>query len=228
MRLSILIPSKGRPEQLRRAVGCALAQTWPDVEVIVQDGSDTPTVLSDDPRLQYVNEPDTGIANGLNRAAARATGDVLHFACDDDLMHADTAADALAAIDAGYAWTAGRIIVEGPPLPGRRVEDEELHGGEPWNPRVMMIGNVIPQPATFFTRCVFDEAGGFDESLRLCVDYELWGRIGRCYEPAIRQHIDATYHRWPGSASVVEIAELHREAEIIRARWREHGFGWRP
>jgi glycosyltransferase involved in cell wall biosynthesis len=224
MTVSILIPTKDRPQQLERAVRLALAQTHADIEIVVQDAStDTRDPrLPDDPRLSYTREPDTGIPNALNRAAARATGEILHFACDDDEPYPDTVENAVTAFARGYQWTAGRIDAV---TPGER---NRLHGGERWRPATLLIGNVIPQPATFFTRCIFDEAGGFDESLKLCQDYELWGRFARCYPPLIRQHIDSTYHRWEGSTSVMDPDALETEAELIRARWRAHGIGWRP
>jgi glycosyltransferase involved in cell wall biosynthesis len=224
VKVSILIPTRDRPEKLERAVRLALAQTYADIEIVVQDAStDTRDPrLPDDPRVFYIREPDTGIPNGLNRAAALARGDVLHFCCDDDAMFPDAVDDALTAFAQGYQWTAGRIDAVTPGEPNRP------HGGERWRVSTLLIGNVIPQPATFFTRCIFDEAGGFDESLALCIDYELWGRFARCYPPLIRQHIDSTYHRWVGSTSVMDPDAVEAEAELIRARWRAHGIGWRP
>jgi len=230
MRASILIPSKDRPEKLEQAVRFALDSIHTQVEVVVMDGSTSTLepVLPNDPRLIYVREPDDGIAHALNRAAAIATGDVLHYACDDDQMRSDAAASAVAAISQGWTWTYGAIEIVTLTEYGTHAF-HSMNGGWAWEDGDRLRReNYVPQPATWFSREAFDRAGGYDESIRWCVDYELLGRFAVNREhPLVRAHVDSTYVQWPGSTSVGIPHLMIEEADAIRIRWRDHGLGWR-
>ena len=68
---TIVIPTHDRPGLLERAVASALAQTTPDLQVVVVDDGSTPPVRlpSPDPRLQVVRNP-----RPLGPSAARNLG----------------------------------------------------------------------------------------------------------------------------------------------------------
>jgi glycosyltransferase involved in cell wall biosynthesis len=87
--VSVVVPTRDRPELLRRAVGAILGQTYPGLVecVVVFDQSD-PDPPWGDPgpsrRLLLVrNDRTPGLAGARNAGAARATGELLAF-CDDD------------------------------------------------------------------------------------------------------------------------------------------------
>jgi glycosyltransferase involved in cell wall biosynthesis len=87
--VSVVVPTRDRPELLRRAVTAILGQTYPGLVecVVVFDQSD-PQLPWGDPgpsrRLQLVrNDRTPGLAGARNAGAARATGELLAF-CDDD------------------------------------------------------------------------------------------------------------------------------------------------
>jgi glycosyltransferase involved in cell wall biosynthesis len=87
--VSVVVPTRDRPELLRRAVTAILAQTYPGLVecVVVFDQSD-PDLPWGDPgpsrRLLLVrNDRTPGLAGARNAGAARATGELLAF-CDDD------------------------------------------------------------------------------------------------------------------------------------------------
>jgi glycosyltransferase involved in cell wall biosynthesis len=87
--VSVVVPTRDRPELLRRAVTAILGQTYPGLVecVVVFDQSD-PDLPWEDPgpsrRLLLVrNDRTPGLAGARNAGAARATGELLAF-CDDD------------------------------------------------------------------------------------------------------------------------------------------------
>ncbi len=91
--VSVIIPTRHRPEQLKAAVQSALAQdmgTGDSLEVIVvQDGSDQPTEFAlraiDDRRLRViVLSAKRGHASARNAGIARASGAWCAFLDDDD------------------------------------------------------------------------------------------------------------------------------------------------
>ncbi|MGZ6296948.1 MAG: glycosyltransferase family 2 protein [Candidatus Limnocylindrales bacterium] len=88
--MSVVIPTHARPALLMRAVLSALAQTVPEVEVIVVvDGSDPATheALAGlaDPRLRAIELPTNGGACvARNRGVVEARADWIAFLDDDD------------------------------------------------------------------------------------------------------------------------------------------------
>ena len=242
--VSILIPTKDRPDLLRRAVESAPTQTYSDIEVIVQNGGGK-VALPDDRRLTVLNEPDQSIANGVNRAAYRSSGRIMHFACDDDVMRPNAVAAAVESLRTARAqWTYGCImLVQRPedcppakPLVDRhgnavlrgRVSSIGEQGGLPWDMfTYAKHGNYVPQPSVFWTRHAWELCGPMDETLPLCFDYEMWGRFGSRWPPAVTGHVAADYTVWDGSTSVHSQAAQRREVKTIQSRWGVYGVGRR-
>jgi cellulose synthase/poly-beta-1,6-N-acetylglucosamine synthase-like glycosyltransferase len=107
--LSIIIPTFNRPSLLPRAVASALAACPDDAEVIVvDDRSDTALAalenMANDPRLQiFTNEFEKGAGGARNFGATQATGDLLLFLDDDDLLAGAYPARVIQACDVGGA-----------------------------------------------------------------------------------------------------------------------------
>lgn len=89
--VSVVIPTRGRPELVTRAASSALQQTQPPLEVIVViDGPDpaTETALAtlDDARLKTIALPESGgAAAARNAGVTAAQGRFVAFLDDDDL-----------------------------------------------------------------------------------------------------------------------------------------------
>lgn len=88
--ISVVIPTRGRPELVTRAVTGALGQTFRDLEVlVVVDGPDEATLAAlaevGDPRLRVVALPESGGApNARNTGVREARGRWVAFLDDDD------------------------------------------------------------------------------------------------------------------------------------------------
>lgn len=87
--VSILIPSY-KPEHFEIALTSALAQAYPNTEIIVSD--DCPTddierICAPYPRVQYSRNPDKGANTNLRRLTRLANGVFLKYLLDDDILH---------------------------------------------------------------------------------------------------------------------------------------------
>lgn len=88
--VSVVIPTRNRPELVTRAVRSALGQTFPNIEVIVViDGPDPQTrdalAQIDDDRLRVVELPESGGApNARNQGVRHARGRWTALLDDDD------------------------------------------------------------------------------------------------------------------------------------------------
>lgn len=89
-KVSVVIPTFGRPELLKRAIDSVLAQTMSDLEVIVvNDGDDPPTIAVlksiADSRLRYiVHETNKGAGFARDTGADASLGEWVAFLDDDD------------------------------------------------------------------------------------------------------------------------------------------------
>jgi glycosyltransferase involved in cell wall biosynthesis len=88
--VSVVIPTRHRPQLVMRAIRSVLDQTHDEIElIVVVDGPDDKTVSEirsvDDSRLQLIVNPQTLMAAGArNFGAEHASGDWIAFLDDDD------------------------------------------------------------------------------------------------------------------------------------------------
>lgn len=114
-RVSVVIGTRDRPEDVRRCVASVLASEHPDLEVIVVDNAPSSSATHDvvaaiaDPRLHYVLEARAGVSRARNAGLAVATGDVVAFVDDDVVVDRWWAA----ALTDAYARDADVVCVTG-------------------------------------------------------------------------------------------------------------------
>lgn len=106
-RVSVVMPAYNCGPYIRQAVDSVLAQTEPDLEVVVvDDGStdQTPEILRSlarvDPRVRVVTQPNSGKpAIARNRGIRESNGDVISFLDADDLWWPEKLRSVLAVLD---------------------------------------------------------------------------------------------------------------------------------
>jgi glycosyltransferase involved in cell wall biosynthesis len=91
MKVSVLIPTYNRAYIIRDALQSALAQTYPDFEIIVVDDGSTDNTADvvnslGDRRIRYLQHPaNRGCSAGYNTAISEATGELVAPLDSDDL-----------------------------------------------------------------------------------------------------------------------------------------------
>jgi GT2 family glycosyltransferase len=116
--VSVVVPTHGRPELLRRCLNALAEQTLPrgDFEVVVVgDGPDERTreaVERSPCRARYVELPEQrGPAAARNAGWRAASGAIVAFTDDDTVPAADWLAAGVAAIARGCDAVAGRLVM---------------------------------------------------------------------------------------------------------------------
>ena len=89
--VSVITPTRNRAETLERCIDSVLAQAHTEFElVVVDDGSEdaTPDVLAgySDPRVRSLRIDHAGVCAARNRGLERATGSVVAYIDDDNIM----------------------------------------------------------------------------------------------------------------------------------------------
>jgi glycosyltransferase involved in cell wall biosynthesis len=178
-RISVIIPSYNAAPFLREALTSVLNQVPRPHEVLVQDGGSTDGTLevlhsvSDD--VAWVSSPDHGQADALNKALARATGDVILWLNADDVLLPGAIAAALAAFasDPRLAFAYGDFdIIDSAGSLVRRYQSA-LYSWE----RVYARGCYIFSGSVFIRRVSLTNIGGYDAELRACMDFDLLLRL---------------------------------------------------
>jgi len=181
--VSVVIPTKDRRAFVPEAVRSVLAQSVAELElVVVDDGSadGTAEFLAGsfrDPRLRIVRQENLGVSAARNRGVRETCGPWLAFLDSDDLWVPDKLERQLAAMRPPEA--AGACYTEEVwHRRGRWANPRKVHAKyDGWIfPRCLPLCIISPS-SVLLRRTVFDELGGFDESLPACEDYDLWLRL---------------------------------------------------
>jgi Predicted glycosyltransferases len=184
--VTVVIPVYNRAQFLREAIDSVLAQTFQDFEVIlVEDGSQVAESIAKEygGRLRYVWQENQGVSKARNAGVAMGSAPWIAFLDDDDLwlprklerqLRAAEAAPEVALLHTDHLFRE----VDGSERPGpRRTPSEQVPSG--WVSRELFLSNFIITSSTLVRREAFEAVGGFDVSLRLVEDYDLWMRISR-------------------------------------------------
>jgi glycosyltransferase involved in cell wall biosynthesis len=206
--VSIVTPVYDRVEFLHVALDSVLAQTYPNVEiVVVDDGSTTdvrPHLAGYDGRVTFSRMENGGPAAARNHGMRIARGEFVMFLDDDDALRPDAVDKLVAAAEhAQAAWAVGRYAFvdrQGEPT-GR----EHGYRGEPGDVyEKIIVRNAIGAPLAVLIRTrELREIGGFDEArtLQTCEDYDLWLAFARAHCAAVVPDVIANYRVYDGNAT---------------------------
>ena len=218
--VSVIMPVRDRAELVGEAIGSVLGQTFTAWElVVVDDGSTdgTPEVLAklvaDDPRVQVVTSPAAGVSAARNLGAARARGRYVAWLDSDNLWRPDFLATMLGAMGAEN-YRAAYAIAETVDGTGRR-RFRSLPSGDTTAEvlALLEVANHVDLNVLVLASDLLREVGGFDETLRRTVDYDLMWRVARRVVPRLIPFVGVTYAHDPDAADRITVRE--------RASWRE-------
>ncbi len=166
-------------------------QTYRNIEhVVVMDGI---PVASDRLRIfasslphpvRFVSLPKVGRSAAGNAGVAAASGSLLMFLDDDDLLFADhvevleralrSVPRAAAAYSRSFEATVDRV--NGQLGPEKSLEVPQLHR-QAFDFSVLLHHNYMAIQSVLFRRSIFDQRGGLREDLELLEDWNLWIRF---------------------------------------------------
>jgi glycosyltransferase involved in cell wall biosynthesis len=228
--VSILIPAHNASPWLADTLRSALAQTWPQLEIIVIDDGSTDDTLAVArsfacPQLRVVTQPNRGASAARNHALRLACGDYIQFLDADDLLAPDKIARQLERLagrgDRALASASWARFENDPasavfgPYPNAR----DLAGVEFLQINFETLSMMHPA-AWLAPRALLDHAGPWDETLSLNDDGEYFARVALASERILFCDGARTYYRSNLSGSLSRrkdsraLASLHRSVEL--------------
>jgi len=184
--VSVIMPTWNRAGQIEEAIASVRGQTYANWElIVVDDGSDDNTgevverVAAKDDRIQYLSIEHGGVSAARDVGLTRAGGDIVAY------------------LDSDNAWAPDYLLfmVQALERTGRRcaycalrIVDHDAGGQVSYRKRRFRLNNLLKN--NFIDINVFvhrkevaDELGGFDDTLKRWVDWDLVLRYVKCYPP---------------------------------------------
>lgn len=201
--VSVLTRTKDRPEFLREAIASVAAQTHPRIQhVIVNDGGADVAHVIEPFRgrvdVTYLSPGAVGRCRAGNLALAAARGDYLAWLDDDDLYYPRHLASLVAfAQETGskVVYSQAEVIHQTKdPTTGRYVDVRtEPAPTFEWSKIALWTRGEMHLVTILYAREVYERLGGFDESIPVLEDLELFGRMAQEYEFKRRAEATAAY-----------------------------------
>jgi len=231
--VSVVLPVFNGERYLGECIRSVMAQTLTNFELLIGDdhSHDRSRDIARgfaDPRIRrFPRENNYGLFKNLNDLAGRASAPVLRFLCQDDALEPDclerehaifTSQPAVAMsfrkcrmVDAEGAIVGQCALRDLPDLiePGLALQMFLYHGCMPGNLSTVSVGTDA-----------FRRVGGFDETLSVSGDYDLWVRLCAQGQLAVVHELLVRLRWHPGQLSRAKSSRLAflREGRRVRAR----------
>jgi glycosyltransferase involved in cell wall biosynthesis len=184
--VSVIVPAYRVAPYSAATLESILAQTWQDREiVVVNDGSPDTAALIEAlapfrDRIVYLEQPQGGPSKARNTAIAAARGEWLAFLDGDDLWHPSFLEAQLARLrpdpEAVLVWADSQPFGDGAGDAPTLMTLEPPVGE--CDVAALLSGRcVVFTSTTVARRQTVVDAGGFDEGLQRCEDFDLWLRL---------------------------------------------------
>lgn len=231
-RVSVLIPTYGRPEALSECLGAIAGQDFRDFECIVINDGGPPVdaALARHPQLpvRLVNLPENqGHAAARNEGLRRARGEFVALCDDDDLWLPGHLGSLVAAADAGadLVYTDAELVVFRSTPRGRVPLRRHLFAFD-FDPQRLRRWNTIIPSAALYRRALHDTLGPFDVAVRDYWDWDWWLRVtpGR----RVRRIPEASVLVAVDEAGANASADPARMAPYLERLVHKHGLGPLP
>ena len=191
--VSIITLVFNNSKYLADTVGSVLEQDYPNIELIIQDDASDDFSYSDEYLfseniIAEQNASNIGTVANANKAIAKASGKYIKLlSCGDLFAKPDSLSRLVGAMEENRWQIANSISA---------VYDEDMTEIISYLPRkdsmrkwgefatakqyhVLTRRNVVGAVGIVFTRSLFDEIGGFDETYRLTEDWPTWLKLTR-------------------------------------------------
>ena len=223
MKISLITPTYNSAATIARTIESVIAQNYSDLEYIIIDGASkdqTAEIVSgfkDRINIKFVSEPDKGIYDAMNKGIKMATGEIIGILNSDDLFDNDQVLLSVAEafkdekIDAVYGdikyfsndvnktvryWRAGNY------------QESKLNNG--W---------VIPHPALFVRRTVYEKYGSFNIDFRIAGDYEFILRILKIHKINVKYIPTAFTRMYNGGNSASSLKKRNNGWRELKKAW---------
>lgn len=206
--VSVVMAAYNAADFIGEAIESVLKQSYKNVElIIINDGSKDGTedavdkYLADE-RVKYVRQNNAGQTVAKNNGIKLAKGDVIGFCDADDYWHLEKLEKQMVILlsdeKIGVVYSDIQAINEH----GERIKlNEQLNGKTGPILKDLLFDNFIPFGSAIFRVECLREHGGFNESYRMGIDWDLWLRYSTSWQFGFSSEKLYFYREWSGQMS---------------------------
>lgn len=198
-----------------------LSQDYQPIEYLVMDGGSTDGSLDIIRRhaarlSHWESGPDGGHAAAINSGWRRCRGEILAEIDASDVLTPGAVKAAVAALEAHPSWA---MVYSDATWISDTGELQAAWKSRRFDIRDMLCGNYIAQPTVFMRRWALEQAGYYDPTFDMSMDFDLWMRVGRRHEVGyVPGHVFASMRTHADSKTAARSREwLDENIRVIRA-----------
>ena len=223
--VSVVVPAYDAAPTIASTLSRLKGQSFSDFEVIVVDDGSTDETASlaegaalQDPRIRLLRTSNGGVSSARNAGLDVATGRWVLFLDADDWLHDDFLKRMLAAL-AGRPGSRvarcrhARVAPSGAEIAGPPSDPDQQHFFETLARRATGASHAYLTETTLVR-----EVGGFDETLAICEDWDLWQRVARTGAGLATVPQVLAYYRMQTDSLSSDGARLLRDARTVLVR----------
>lgn len=205
IRVSVIIPAFNAAATIARALASVRTQRGSGIEIIIiDDGSRDNTVevvqglIRSGENIRLVQlVKNSGVSAARNAGIELARGEYLAFLDADDVWLPDKLARQIAVMESDSAITlvscnSQMTSAAGVPLKEGHLNRPPIEGADAW--KTLLAYNFLPTPTVLTRTALVRQLGGFDESLAVGEDLDLWIKLGVGGKIAVLPEILINYY----------------------------------
>jgi len=232
-KISIVTPSFNQAGFLSETISSISNQAVDlEIEHIVVDGGSTDgsveLLKSLRGQVRWVSEADQGQADAVNKGVRMSSGDIIGWLNSDDLYLPGT----LQAVadyfhdhpDCRWVYGRCRIIDSSGKERWKWITKYKNSLLNKFTLGKLLRENFISQPAVFFRKDLFEEAGPLNMDLHYAMDYDLWLRFGRIAPAGVIAKDLACFRRHGSSKSETGFKEQFFEQYAVAKKYKPSLF----
>jgi glycosyltransferase involved in cell wall biosynthesis len=184
--VSVIITCYNYGKYLSLALNSVLGQTYQNFEIIlINDGStdNTEKIVQpylSDTRIRYVKQENSGQTTSKNKGIYLARGDFIAFLDADDIWEKTKLEEQIPLFEdrnVGVVYSRAKIIDENNNIIEFHKTPKYLIPRSGNVTKYLIFDNFVCFSTSIVSRVFIEKVGGFDESLNMGIDWDLWLRM---------------------------------------------------
>jgi glycosyltransferase involved in cell wall biosynthesis len=201
-KVSIIMPTYNRANIIKRAINSVLKQSFSNFQLIIcDDGStdDTEKIIKNDygthleQTIIYFKQKNSGVSKARNVALKHADGDLIAYLDSDNYWHHSYLKRMVSIFEMVNCNTAYCAMKVQDSHKNPIYSEKEFVRNKPYSRKKLLKANFIDLNVFMHRKNLYHQLGGFNESMKSMVDWDLILRYTRFNEPFFLDEVLAYY-----------------------------------
>ncbi len=223
MKISLITPSYNSAATIAHTIESIIAQNYADLEYLIIDGGskdDTAQIVAsyqDRIKINFISEPDQGIYDAMNKGIKMASGEVIGILNSDDIFYDGNVLSSVA-----NAFADEKIDVVYGDI--KYFSDDINKTKRYWKTGEYQIGKlnngwIIPHPALFVRKSVYERCGLYNIDFKIAGDYEFILRILKKYQLNLKYLPQVFVKMFDGGVSGRNLEQRNEGWKELKKAW---------